>query len=215
YLDMIKDRIYTLPKKSLARRSAQTALAAALEVLVRALMPITPFTAAELWGYLPAPRPPSVWLATWAEIAPRFAGRVFGADEAALVAQLDELRSAVQKQIELLRNDGQLGGSLQAEVELYAPAGWLERLRPMAAELRFFFITSEVGLAALDQAPEAALALGQGNQAFRFLVRPTSHAKCIRCWQHRPDIGVVAEHPEICGRCVGNLDGEGETRDYF
>ncbi len=215
YLDMIKDRIYTLPEKSLARRSAQTAMAAALEVMVRALMPITPFTAAEVWRYLPAPRPPSVWLATWAEIAPLFAGFEFAADEAALIARLGELRSAVQKQIEMLRNEGKLGGSLQAEVELYAPADWLQRLQPMAAELRFFFITSEVGLAALEQAPTAAVALGQGEQAFRFLVRPTTHAKCIRCWQHRPDIGVVPQHPEICARCVGNLDGEGETRDYF
>lgn len=216
YLDMIKDRIYTLPEKSLARRSAQTALLAALEVLVRALMPITPFTAAELWSYLPGPRPPSVWLATWNDILPSFAGLPFDAADAALIAQLGELRSAVQKQIEVLRNDGQLGGSLQAEVELYAPADWLARLQPMAAELRFFFITSEVGLAALDQAPSAALTCGQGDAAFRFVVRPTTHAKCIRCWQHRPDIGVVAAHPEICGRCAGNLgDGEGEARDYF
>ena len=214
YLDMIKDRIYTLPERSLARRSAQTAMAAALEVMVRALMPITPFTADEIWGYLPAPRAESVWLATWAEIGSLFQGLVFDANEAELIHQLDELRSGVQKQIEILRNDGKLGGSLQAEVVLYADPAWQQRLAPLASELRFFFITSELELEALAKAPPEAIALA-ANGGFRFLVRPTANAKCIRCWQHRPDIGAVAEHPEICPRCVANVAGEGETRDYF
>ncbi len=38
--------------------------------------------------------------------------------------------------------------------------------------------------------------------------------KCARCWHRRTDVGVVSAHPDICQRCVDNIEGAGETRFY-
>ena len=215
YLDMTKDRLYTMPESSLGRRSAQTAMLAILEVWVRALAPITSFTAEEVWAEMPQRAHDSVFFATWKEIAPEFAGLALSTGEDLLIQQLTEMRIAVLKRAEELRNAGQLGGSLQAEVDLFVGPLWLTNLQAAAAELRFFFITSEVRLAPLAMAPAEAQSASADGQEFKFLVTATAHRKCIRCWQHRAEVGAHPEHPEICSRCVGNIEGEGETRVYF
>jgi isoleucyl-tRNA synthetase len=219
YLDQTKDRLYTLPVDHPARRSAQSAMYAILEILVRAFAPIMAFTAEEIWAHLPARSHGSVLYATWEDLAHL---RGFGIDghDQALFDDLAGLRTAALKQIETLRNGGQLGGSLEAEVGLVVDAATRERLAHCAAELRFFFITSDVVL--LDAAGEAAfegeagtteVALLDGKA--RVLVRATDHAKCVRCWHHRADVGANADHPELCGRCVDNVAGAGETRAWF
>jgi len=202
YLDQTKDRLYTLPRAHPARRSAQSAMYWTLEILVRAFAPIVSFTAEEIWALMPARPHPSVFFATWAELDGIAALRPVSPEESALVARLGELRGEVNRQIEQLRNDGKVGGSLDAEVTL-APADATLRAQLAAAEteLRFFFITSEVRLVA--------------SAAQSVEVRPTDHAKCVRCWHHRADVGGHAEHPELCGRCVDNVAGDGETRRWF
>jgi len=192
---------------------------AILDILVRAFAPIMAFTAEEIWAQLPARGHGSVLYATWDDLAHL---RGFGIDghDQVLFDDLAALRTAALKQIETLRNGGQLGGSLEAEVALVVDAATRERLDPCAAELRFFFITSDVVL--LGAADEAAfegeagtteVALLDGKA--RVLVRATDHAKCVRCWHHRADVGANADHPELCGRCVDNVAGAGETRAWF
>ena len=210
YLDMTKDRLYTLPEDHVARRSAQTAMYWTLEILLRAFAPILSFTADEAWAFMPARAHDSALFSTWAELAvPAAALR---GDEQALLDDLFALRDNALKQLETQRNEKRLGGSLEAEVALVADAAAHARLAPFAQELRFFFITSDVTLAA-GEPGVAAVGLSQGRAGVT--VEPTTRAKCVRCWHHRADVGANVLHPELCGRCVSNVDGPGETRTSF
>ncbi len=215
YLDMTKDRLYTLQEQSLARRSAQTAMYAALEVVVRALAPITSFTSEEIWAAMPARGHDSVFFSTWSDLDGLFAGLRLSKEEDALLADLGEMRSLTQKRIEELRNEGKLGGSLEAEVALYLDTPTHARLAPVANELRFYFITSDVRLADSAAAPADAVSGNAGALGFKLSVAATAHSKCVRCWQYRPDVGAHAAHPELCGRCIENVDGAGEHRASF
>ncbi len=219
YLDMTKDRLYTLPLDHVARRSAQTAMYGILEVLVRAFAPIMSFTADEIWSYMPA-RPAgqdSALFSTWADLA-ALETRVLDGAESALIDDLFALRSVALKQIETLRNRGEFGGALEAEVLLGVNATTRAKLAPYAEELRFFFITSDVLL--VDVATIATDAEITNAEVASFgvvavQVRKSTHGKCVRCWHLRADVGTHAEHPELCGRCISNIAGPGETRLWF
>ena len=210
YLDMTKDRLYTLRAGNPARRSAQTAMYWTLEILVRAFAPILSFTADEIWSYLPARAHDSALFSTWADLDV-ISGLALDARAQTLMDDLAALRAAALRQIENLRNAGQLGGSLEAEIEIGVDAAARAWLAPCAGELRFYFITSDVRL--VDGAGQDALALGAGRASVR--VAATAAPKCVRCWQHRADVGTHASHPELCGRCVANVDGPGEVRRWF
>ncbi|TRX76127.1 isoleucine--tRNA ligase [Pseudomonas mangiferae] len=210
YLDIIKDRQYTTPANSAARRSCQTALFHIAEALVRWIAPVLAFTADEIWQYLPGPRNESVMLNTWytglAELPEGFElGRAYWDGVMAV-------KAAVNKELENQRAAKAIGGNLQAEVTLYADAGLAADLDKLGDELRFVLITSKAGLAPLAQAPADAVATEV--EGLKLKVVKSSHAKCARCWHHREDIGVSAQHPEICGRCVENIEGAGEVRRY-
>ncbi len=215
YLDMTKDRLYTMQEAAPARRSAQTAMHAALEVLVHALAPISSFTAEEIWTQMPGRKHDSVFFSTFADIEPLFAGLAVSADESALLADLGALRTTALKRAEELRNEKQIGGSLEAEVDVYLDDASITRVGACRSELRFFFITSDVRLHALATAPADAIAATFGSATAKLVVTPTAATKCVRCWHHRVDVGSHAEHPDLCGRCVTNVAGEGERRDWF
>jgi isoleucyl-tRNA synthetase len=203
YLDMTKDRLYTMPEAHPARRAAQTAMYWTLEILARAFAPILAFTADEIWAELPDRRHDSVLFATWQELD-ALEAVALDADEDALIDRLFDWRAQAQKQIETLRTEGRIGGSLEAEVTIAADAATDARLAPYLGELRFFFLASAVHLVA-----------GAGGEGATITVAPTTAPKCVRCWHHRADVGSHADHPELCGRCVENVDGAGETRRFF
>ncbi len=196
YLDVIKDRLYTTPTTSLARRSAQTAMHHIAEAMVRWLAPILSFTAEEIWQHLPGPHGASVFHAVWREFPALPAD---GIDWDALLA----LRGEVARELERLRGAGDIGAPLEAEVEIRCPPAELQRLGALGAELRFFLITSAATLIA-DPAVTATT----------IKVTPTTAPKCVRCWHRLPDVGTHAEHPELCGRCVSNVEGAGEERRH-
>jgi len=206
YLDIIKDRLYTLPANHPARRSAQTAMFGILEALVRWLGPVCSFTAEEIWAEMPDRQTETVMLATWysdlIETTP---------DQRARFDRLRGVRDVVGPRLESLRRDKAIGSSLAAAVTLEADGELAEDLSALGDELRFLLLTSEARLDAVDSADEAAEIDGC---KLRVAVTPTDRAKCIRCWHHRPDIGVDPEHPEICGRCVQNVTGDGEQRKW-
>ena len=210
YLDIIKDRQYTAKTDGLARRSAQTAIYHVVEALTRWLAPIISYTADEIWQYIPGERSDSVFLENWYE-------GLFPLDDsskldAELWGKVMAVRTAVSKDLEVLRSKGEIGSSLNAEVTLYADASNFAALEPIASELHFIFITSKVKLAELEAAPEEAMQTDL--QGLKLKAIASSHQKCVRCWHHREDIGSHAEHPELCGRCVDNIEGEGEVRHY-
>ncbi|MGH8264554.1 MAG: zinc finger domain-containing protein, partial [Steroidobacteraceae bacterium] len=113
--------------------------------------------------------------------------------------------------LEGLRVQGAIGSSLDAEVEISCTAANFARASALGGELRFFLITSEAQVVQVTAPPEGSVAAGEGVW---LRVAPSGKAKCIRCWHHRPDVGAVAGHPEICARCASNVDGPGETRAY-
>jgi len=122
------------------------------------------------------------------------------------------VREAVSRELEKLRVAGGIGSSLDAEVDIYCDAGWQERLQAIGDELRFVFITSEARVLPLERAGSTAVAVEL--EGIRLDVAPSGNAKCVRCWHHREDVGGHADHPELCGRCVDNVAGGGETRRY-
>lgn len=209
YLDVIKDRQYTTQADSLARRSAQTAMYTIIEALVRWIAPILSFTADELWQHIPGEREAFVFTAEWQTDMPRLS------DDADMGRgywqQLMAVKTAVNKQLELARKEAVIGSSLAAEVTLYCDGSLAEALAQLGDELRFVLMTSTASIKPLS---ESQAAVSTDVEGLDVAVVASEHAKCDRCWHHREEVGLVAEHPELCGRCVENVEGEGEQRLY-
>lgn len=210
YLDIIKDRQYTTQQGSVARRSAQTAMYHILEGLVRWLAPVLSFTADEIWQHMPGKREESVFLSGWYDdyIAldedDKFNQRYWD--------RVITVRDAVNKELESLRNEGKIRSPLDADVTLYCSDDLVEHLAHLGDELRFIFITSEAKVKRFEQAP--ADAAGTDIEGLKVFITPSTHQKCARCWHRREDVGSHKAHPELCGRCVVNVDGEGEQRRF-
>ena len=207
YLDIIKDRLYTLPIDHPARRSAQTAMWHSLEALVRWLAPICPFTAEEIWALMPGERVSSVMMATWwAEAAEDSEA------QRQRWARLRAVREVIGPELEALRRSGAIGSSLAAEISIQAEGELGELLAELGDELRFLFLSSDVRLEAVaDPQVEAEV---QGD-AIKVSVKASQYAKCVRCWHHRDSVGQVAAHPELCHRCVDNIEHGGEQRRWI
>ena len=199
YLDVTKDRLYTMPRDSHGRRSAQSAMFRIAEAFVRWVAPVLSFTADEIWQHLPGQREGHVLFTTWYDgLAPLPAGAALSAaDFEALLG----LREDVSKVLEPMRAGGQIGASLEAEVDLTVGPELATKLAPVADELRFFFITSRLSL--------------QAGEGVKVQAAASSHGKCVRCWHYRADVGSHADDPQLCGRCVQNVNGAGETRRWF
>jgi isoleucyl-tRNA synthetase len=217
YLDITKDRLYTMPTDSRGRRSAQSAMYRIVEALVRWIAPILSFTAEEIWPLVPGRRDASVMFETWYDGLAALQG---SPEQRRWWADLLAIRSGAARLLEGMRNAGTIGASLQAEVVVHADAATRARYAEVADELRFFFITSSLELADLAALPDPDGRTDvqgvdlDGAQAW-VGAKPSDARKCIRCWQYRHDVGSHAEHPEICGRCIENVDGAGETRRWF
>lgn len=208
YLDVLKDRLYTLPEESRARRSGQSAMYHTLEAMVRWLAPILSFTAEEIWSHMPGRRAESVLLETWYPL-PALPLTAEEGDRARLLRywqEILEVRAAVSRELERLRVAGGIGASLDAEVDLYAAPAWREKLARLGDELRFVFITSYARVHPLEA--RTPTSVPSGIEGLYVEVTPCAHPKCIRCWHHREDVGRHPSHPQLCGRCVQNLSLE-------
>jgi isoleucyl-tRNA synthetase len=197
YLDILKDRLYTTAPKSHARRSAQTALWHITQAFVRWMAPFLSFTAEEAWRLMASPASSSVFTATYWR---------FNEPDLELLAKwerLRDIRAEANRQIEVLRSQGVLGSSLQAELTLAVKGQDLALLRSLGDDAKFVFITSSLGL--------SELAAGD-SEAYRATPRASTAPKCDRCWHYRVDVGHDAAHPTICARCTSNLYGAGEVR---
>jgi isoleucyl-tRNA synthetase len=214
YLDILKDRLYTTPKQSVARRSAQTALYHIAESMVRWLAPILSFTSEEIWSFLPGKRGESVFFETWHSL-PAPPSTPDNIDWNALIA----LKTAVGLELEKLRVAGTIGSSNDAEVEVFCKDEFLERFKSLGEELRFLLIVSNAQVKRVSNAagpPVGAIKVAEVAKEGGLWIRvqATPAPKCERCWHHRPEVGSNAEHPTICGRCVDNVTGPGESRTF-
>jgi len=208
YLDIIKDRQYTTKGDSVARRSAQTALYHIVQAFTRWVAPILSFTADELWQSIPGDKPDNVFVAEWYPLPKLPADADKGADYWAAIAQV---KTAVNKVLEEQRGAGNIGGSLQAAVTLFADEDLQEKLLELADELRFVLICSSTSVQPLC---DAAGAEATELPGLKVAVSKVDHPKCARCWHYRADVGADPQHPDICSRCVENISGAGEERHY-
>jgi len=195
YLDVVKDRLYTCHKNSVARKSAQTAMFHVLNSLQHLIAPILTFTADEI--RLSRGGEQHVLFSSWYVIA--------------------EIRQAVSKQLETLRVAGDIGSSLDAEVGLFLQNELYTTLSDLNDEMRFVLITSEAQIKTWadksDTNDLTEIELPSGHSIGLVVAKATGE-KCERCWHIRSDVGINLAHPTICGRCVENVDGEGEQRSF-
>ena len=205
YLDIIKDRQYTCGADSLARRSAQTAMYHLIETMTRWIAPILSYTADELWEHIPGNRAESVQLDLWYAIPLAKATSM----TAGYWTQIMDVKQAINKSLETQRNQGVIGGSLSAEITLYAVPELHAQLQQLGDELRFVLLTSKASLVASEDGGSETELVG-----LRVDIHASEHTKCERCWHHREDVGVVAADPELCGRCIDNVSGSGEVRQF-
>jgi isoleucyl-tRNA synthetase len=219
YLDILKDRLYTLPPKSKARRSAQTAMHHIAEALTRWIAPVLSFTADEIWPLLPGERTGSIFSEPWypmPEAAPA------GDFSETTWSMLAAIRNGVNRQLEALRAAKQIGSGLEATVTVYAKVdGDASRAcRMLGDELRFWLITSQASVQPIDAKPADAIeAIFESGETIWLDVKPNDAPKCARCWHRRADVGQHAAHPSLCGRCIENIDGanggDGERRHFI
>jgi len=207
YLNVLKDRLYTTQRDSQARRSAQTAMYHILEALVRWIAPILSYTAEEIWAVMPGDREQSVFMGQWYEGLFRLDdhdyGQEFWQDTMGMIDTVNEA-------IEPWRRDKVIRGSLEATVHIQPLT---ERRRELldkwGDELRFILIVSE----ATVESDELVVPKGcYETRDYRVWIEKNQDQKCVRCWHQRADVGQSTEHPELCGRCIENVAGDGEQR---
>ncbi len=202
YLDVLKDRLYTFSADSRERRSAQTVLHEIIHALVRIVAPILPFTSEEVWGYLSEDQDSSVHFLTFKE----FSDEYLRPELEAKWKKLMILRGEVQKDLEVARAKGELGSSLEAAVEILAGEDeWEEFIRENKEGLPALFIVSQTYLREEEGG-------GDWTESTEFpvkiRVRRADGRKCRRCWNYTLDVGNSSEHPELCNRCISNLNQE-------
>jgi isoleucyl-tRNA synthetase len=207
YLDIIKDRLYTTGTVSAPRRSAQTAMYHVAEAMVRWLAPILSFTAEEAWRFLPGARNESVFLNTWHRF-PAGAERQPDIDWPTFIA----LKADVARDLERLRAAGDIGAPLEAEVTIYASPAQAGRFATLQDELRFVLITSQARIVETETPMGNGVPTSAENVWIE--VKPSKEPKCVRCWHLRADVGSDPRHPELCARCVVNVEGPGEERKF-
>jgi isoleucyl-tRNA synthetase len=202
WLDVLKDRLYTTRADSRARRSAQTALWHVTQALLRWIAPILSFTAEEAFPLLNpqqhATGAQTIFSQTWHHL-PAIE------QSGSLLAEWDAiraLRAEVLKAIESERATGRVGSSLQAEVAIRVGGESYQRLAKLGDDLKFVLIVSKATLEHVE------------NLTPQIIVTPSEQTKCERCWHWRADVNASPKHPGLCGRCVDNLDGFGETRAH-
>jgi isoleucyl-tRNA synthetase len=208
YLDIIKDRQYTAKADGQARRSCQTALYHIIEAMVRWMAPIMSFTAQELWEAMPGKRSEFVFTETWYEGIPEVVSAMDDNYWESIIAVKTQVNSALEQ----ARKDKVIGSSLEADVSVYASPALKANLEQLADELRFVLITSEASLD--DIANRCSDSQLSEDGTFAVVVRNAKGTKCTRCWHIKEDVGADLKHPELCTRCIENVDGPGETRHY-
>jgi isoleucyl-tRNA synthetase len=207
YLNVLKDRLYTTGRDSLARRSAQTAMYHILESLVRWIAPVLSYTAEEIWQLMPGERVDSVFMSEWYDGLFALDG---GDYDEAFWQETTAFINIVNEAIEPLRRDKVIRGSLEATVHIQPRSdAQREFLRKWGDELRFILIVSE---ASVEDEQAAVPADHYETPDYLVWIEKNTDTKCVRCWHQREDVGQSEEHPELCGRCIENVAGSGEER---
>ncbi|WWO95557.1 MAG: isoleucine--tRNA ligase [Candidatus Dasytiphilus stammeri] len=211
YLDIVKDRLYTIKKESLARRSCQTVIFYIAEAIVRWLAPILSFTADEIWNYLPGKRSRYVFTEEWFNF--RDLVEENNSKNHDFFNELVTVRYEINKVFEKARQDQQLRDSLSVGISIYTIGSIAEKLKLLGSELKFFLLTSSAEIMDYELAPVNSYK-SESISKLKFFLYKASGTKCLRCWHYTTDIGQNSNFPELCGRCVNNIIGKGEIRHF-
>ena len=217
YLDIIKDRQYTMPSDSIGRRSAQTAMYLITDALTRWIAPVLSFTSDEIWQHLREQSDSNRSHRALTPFTETYLDTLFELEDDASISRQDwatltDVRNAVSKSLETLRAAGDIGGALEATVTIHASDEIRKTLAKTGDELRFVFITSEAQLGDLSDKPAKLETLTSNGHAYAVSVGKARGKKCVRCWHLRDDVGENATYPEVCERCISNVHGESEVR---
>lgn len=210
YLDIIKDRQYTTKADSQARRSAQTALYHLVQAFVRWMSPILSFTAQEAWPLIPEQREKYVFTTQWYDLPQATGANPISPEHWQVLLNV---KAAVNKQIEAARNAKLVGSNLSAQVDLWVNDHLYTALNQLGSELRFVLITSQVNLHHINDA-NATNGEFTDMDGLRVKISPAAGIKCARCWHVLPDVGTHPAHSTLCARCIVNVSGSGEERQY-
>ena len=210
YLDIIKDRQYTAKADGVARRSCQSALYLILEALLRWMAPILSFTAQEAWEAMPGKRDEFVFTSRWVDDLKELDEN--SAFNSAYWDRILAFRDEANRAVEAARNQGVIGGSLEAELTVFADGELKNDLKQLGDELKFLLITSKA-LVSDEKAPEDAFVSESLKCAFS--VRKSQAHKCERCWHYEEEVDTDPKHPGLCRRCVENIETSCGEKRYF
>ena len=198
YLDIVKDRLYTCKNDSLARRSCQTSLDFILNILVRLIAPILSYTTEEIWQTSDRLnfQEDSVFLSNFDISEINFDSNINQSEW----KRIFEIKDAVNQSIEEMRNENKIKGSLDSVVDIQATSNDFDVLKKLGVELHFLFISSEANI--------------KKSKNFKIKVSSSKNPKCTRCWHRHSSVGISKEHPELCNRCIDNIDNDGEQRKF-
>jgi isoleucyl-tRNA synthetase len=205
YLDVLKDRLYTSPAASAERRSAQTVMFFILDAMVRLMAPILPFTAEEIWRYMPETpsKESSIHLALFPQVRAEWVDNVLAEEWQRLLL----IRSEVTRALEDARVQKQIGHPLDAQVTLFVSGDIWRLLDAYREDLRTLLIVSQVILK--DTVSPASVYISQEVEGLGIQILPAEGKKCERCWIYDPNVGSHSEHPGLCPRCCNAIASVG------
>lgn len=211
YLEIIKDRQYTNKQKSLSILSCQTAIFYIIESLVRWIMPITSFTADEVWKFLPGKnRDKYIFTQEWFD-------KLFILEDSEIMNNkfwefIKQIKNEVNLVIEDYRTKKIIGNSLEADIYLYINNNYLaEKLKLLKKELKFILLVSHVKI--LDYNKNTKNIKESSIKGLKIFLKKSQGIKCLRCW-HYEKIENICKIEKICNRCIKNIKGAGEIRQF-
>lgn len=202
YLDILKDRLYTSPPDSTDRKSAQTVLYILLDAVTRVMAPILPFTAEEIWNYMPGDKKGHICFEHMPEINSEWQDTDLSEKWECLL----NVRGEVTKALEAARALKKIGHPLDAAVTLSINGNeqLYNSVKPYTDDLRFIFIVSKADL--LKDQPLSEAYISEEINGLSIGIEPAPGEKCERCWTYETSVGSNPDHPTICGRCLNVLE---------
>ena len=204
YLDIIKDRLYTTKKTGITRRSCQKTCHIILEMLSTWIAPLISFTAEEIYQSMELKDNKSIFIKKWANYE-----MTISQEEINICEKLFQMRQTISKELENLRNNGEIGSSLDADLKLHVNKKYFDLLNNYSEELKFIFITSNCYLEELTSDSDAHTI---DDLKFKVIVEKSNHPKCERCWHKNKTVNFNKDYKDLCKRCYENIYGDGEQR---
>ncbi len=205
YLDIIKDRKYTIKKNTIPFYSAQTTMWMILESIIKWILPILSFTAEEIWKYLPRKKNNSIYEEKW--FNKLFKLHKNNKINENIWKKLIIIRVNFNKIIEKMKLKKIINSSLEIKAKIYLEKNFFNIIKKMKLELKYFFIISKITLKIINKK--------KYNNFFKIKCSKYKGIKCQRCWHYTKKNNNTKNYSNICNRCIKNIFGKGEKRKFI